>query len=95
MYLTGTKEEFDIWHTQAKQMEGIPPEGKVGYVNGVPAPNNQRTMAVSDPIEHPTIKGLFFWKTMGARFGEVKTEDEVELLGFPVVKRPTGKVTIK
>ncbi len=87
MYLKGTIEEFEVWHATAKELEGIPPEGKVGYVNGVPAPNNQRTTAYSDAIKHPTEE-LYVWKAgaypMG---GELLTLEQVKNLGwFPVVE---------
>ena len=57
----GTLEEFKEWHTAAKIAENIPPEGRIGFVNGVPAPNNQRTFNVADPIQNPDKSNDYYW----------------------------------
>ncbi len=61
MYHRGTLAEFDTWHTAAKISDGIPDEGKIGYVKGVLAPLNQRTMAYSVPVEHPVNADDCIW----------------------------------
>lgn len=61
MYYTGTLEEFNSWHDEVKIAEGIPPEGKIGYVNGLPAPDNQRTYAYSEATLHPQNVNSYIW----------------------------------
>ena len=81
MYVTGTMQDFETWHTIAKIAEGIPPEGRVGFVNGKPAPQNQRTIAVSDPVKHPG-KDEYAWEVMGSPMGQLRTEAEVKQMGY-------------
>lgn len=61
MFHRSTLAEFNAWHKTAMLSEGIPPEGRIGYVNGVLAPDNQRTMAYSDPITHPVNTDDCIW----------------------------------
>ena len=51
MYHIKTLAEFNTWHDVAKASEGIINNGKVGCVNGVLAPDNQKTVAYSKPIQ--------------------------------------------
>jgi hypothetical protein len=42
--------------------ENIPnPEGKIGYVNGQPAPDSQRTTAYSQATQHPLGGDDYVW----------------------------------
>ena len=54
--------------------EGIPPEGRVGFVNKILTPDNQRTMAYSDPIAHPVNKDDYIWY-----YGEYADEEKTSL----------------
>lgn len=61
-YHRGTLEEFNIWHSAAMISDDIPtPNGKIGFVNGKPAPNKQRTVAYSDAILHPSNADDYIW----------------------------------
>lgn len=57
-YHRGTLQEFNDWHEQVKILEGLP---KVGYVNGVPAPQNQQTTEYSIPIQSPDGLDDYIW----------------------------------
>jgi len=61
IYHRGTLEEFNMWHTAVKVSEGITGEGRVGFIQGIPAPNNQRTVAYSVPIQHPNETDDYIW----------------------------------
>ena len=50
MYNRGTLSEFNNWHINIMQIENIP---KIGYINGIPAPQNQHTIAYSETIQNP------------------------------------------
>jgi len=53
-YHRGTFEEFQSWHEAVMEAEGITQEGKIGYINGVPAPERQRTTAYSLAWQYPS-----------------------------------------
>ena len=62
MYYRGTLTEFNTWHEAAMIAENIPtPDGKVGFVRGRPAPDNQRTTAYTNAIAHPTNEDDYIW----------------------------------
>ncbi len=61
MYHKGTLSDFNKWHEAVKVDEGIPPDGRIGFVNGKPAPNNQRTMHYSMPVKHPRDTDSYVW----------------------------------
>ena len=74
-----TIEEFNTAHEAAKILAGLP---KVGFVNGVPAPNNQQTLEVTYAKPHPTNDTVIAYINGGwddsLKVGmEFKTEDEV------------------
>lgn len=60
-YHRGTLEEFNVWHDAVKILEEITSEGKIGFVNGVAAPDNQRTVAYSLKIAHPINDNDYIW----------------------------------
>jgi hypothetical protein len=77
-YNRGTIEEFNLWHQMAMAAENIPTEGRIGFVNGVPAPQNQRTIAYSSAIPHPTGGDDYIWfygKYPDTNKPELSTED--------------------
>lgn len=49
---------FTTWHNTAKIAEGLP---RVGYINGVPAPQNQQTVNYSTPIQNPNGSDDYVW----------------------------------
>ncbi len=62
MYNRGTLEQFNAWHENVMALEGIiPNEGKVGDINGVPAPQSQRTVAYSKAVAHPVNPNDYIW----------------------------------
>ena len=61
MYQRGTLAEFNIWHTAAKTSAGILSGGTIGMVNGVSAPDNQRTMSYSKAEPHPVNVDDYIW----------------------------------
>lgn len=61
MYQRGTLEDFKVWHEKTKQSYGIPPEGMVGYVNGHPAPGNQRTINYTEATQNPDKSNDYIW----------------------------------
>lgn len=60
-YQRGTIAEFNAWHSLAMVAEEIPPEGRIGMVNGIAAPQNQRTMAYSNAIQNPVGGDDYIW----------------------------------
>ena len=78
----GTLEEFTTWHEQVKLSEEIPPEGKIGFVNGIPAPLNQRTMSYSKTIAHPVNNNDYIWYYGDYPSGEELTLEQVQTLGW-------------
>lgn len=58
MYNRGTIEEFNTWHINVKQVEGLP---KMGYINGLPAPQNQETVAYVNAIQNPDNSDDYIW----------------------------------
>lgn len=63
MMYRGTLSEFESWHSDAMQAEGITlPDGKIGYVNGVLAPQNQHTTAYSMAIQNPDKSDDYIWQ---------------------------------
>lgn len=81
-YHRGTLAQFDTWHTAAKTSAGITPEGKVGFVNGVPAPDKQRTIAYSEAIAHPSNVDDYIWPYSDYQDGTVLTADAVKTAGW-------------
>lgn len=83
-YHRGTLEEFNAWHENVKILEGIPIDGKIGNVSGVPAPNNQRTMTYSDPISHPVNEDDYIWGygKYSDENKEILTISDVKILGW-------------
>ena len=81
-YHRGTLEEFNTWHDSAKISANIPHEGKINAISGIPAPDNQRTIAAASAISHPTNQNDYIWifshyeDTQRPKFSleEVKTE---------------------
>ncbi|MDB2415444.1 hypothetical protein N9W34_06705 [Rickettsiales bacterium] len=73
-YNRGTLAEFNIWHDYAMMAEAISASGKVGLVKGVPAPENQRTMAYSVVIKHPVNADDYIWA-----FGDYPHADKDQL----------------
>lgn len=57
-YHRGTLAEFNTWHDTVKTDEGLP---KVGNQNGIPAPQNQQTIAYCDPIPHSVNVDDYIW----------------------------------
>jgi hypothetical protein len=83
-YHRGTWTEFNSWHEAAKLAEGIPPEGKIGFVNGVPAPDNQRTTEYSSAIAHPVNEDYYIW-LFGAypmQGKDVLSDEDVRAVGW-------------
>lgn len=58
--IRGTLQEFTDWHEQVKILEGLP---RIGYVNGIPAPQNQWTTEYSTPIQNPNGSDDYVWET--------------------------------
>jgi len=58
MYHRGTLEQFNNWHEPIKIKEGLP---IMGYVNGVPAPENQWTVAYSSTVKNPNGTDDYIW----------------------------------
>ena len=58
MYNRGTLQQFNLWHNAVKLAESIP---RIGYVNNVPAPQNQGTTAYSDAIQNPDNSNDYIW----------------------------------
>lgn len=83
-YHRGTLDEFDVWYNAVKLSENITVDGKVGFVNGVAAPDNQRTTEYSTPIKHPVNQDEYIWQYGGYRVGNrnVLTKSEVKSLGW-------------
>ena len=61
MYHRGTLAQFNTWHNAVMVKEGIPINGKVGFVNGEPAPQNQRTIAYSSVEANPNALNDYVW----------------------------------
>lgn len=81
----GTLEEFNIWHDAVKIAEGYP---KIGYINGIPAPQNQKTVAYSAAVSHPSNINDYIWADgKYPRIGHsMLSLEEVKVLGwFPVI----------
>ena len=81
MYNKGTLEQFNEWHDRVKILEGITPEGKVGFVDGVPAPDRQRTTAYSQASKHPT-DDIYIWQYGAYPTGETFTSLQVREMGW-------------
>lgn len=62
MYHRGTLAQFNTWHEVAMAAEGITPEGKIGFVDGEPAPQNQRTTAYSSTTQNPDKTDDYVWQ---------------------------------
>ncbi len=76
----GALVEFNTWHDAIKIREDIPAEGKINFVNGVPAPDKQRTTAFSEPIPHPTIEDDYIWDCGGYCAEEPPVFDKEEVM---------------
>lgn len=61
MYHRGSLQEFNAWHDAAKIIENIPAEGRIGYVNDIPAPENERTFSYSYTIQNPNLSDDYIW----------------------------------
>ena len=83
MYNRGTLAQFNIWHEAAMASEEIVlPNGKVGYINGIEAPTNQRTIAYSEAIPHPINNDDYIWDC-GSYPSDIElTIDDVKSLGW-------------
>ena len=82
-YHRGTLEEFNTWHSAAMINDEIPiPDGRIGFVNGIPAPNNQRTVAYSSAVLHPSNAGDYIWAYGDYPDGESLTLIEVKTMGW-------------
>lgn len=63
MYHRGTLAEFNSWHIAAMEAEDIPvPGGKIGFINGVPAPDSQRTTSYSAAIQNLNNSDDYIWQ---------------------------------
>lgn len=82
MYHRGTLEQFNIWHETVKIAEGITPAGKIGYVAGKSAPNNQRTTAYSEAIPHPLNENDYIWQYGNYPESEILTTEDVIAVGW-------------
>jgi hypothetical protein len=60
-YHRGTLSEFNTWHDAAKLAYGIPIGGIIGYVDGKPAPDNERTTAYVNAIHNPDNSDDYIW----------------------------------
>ncbi len=81
MFHRGTIEQFNTWHDAVKVAEGYP---KIGYINGIPAPQNEQTTAYSYAIPHPNNNNDYIWEDgKYPRVGETMlTLAEVKTLGW-------------
>lgn len=61
MYHRGSLQEFTAWHDAAKITENIPAEGRIGYVNGILAPQNERTYIYATVIQNPDLSDDYIW----------------------------------
>jgi len=61
MYHRGTLAQFNTWHIAAKTAYGIPEDGIIGFVDGKPAPENQRTTSYSIAIQNPAGGDDYIW----------------------------------
>ena len=83
MYNRGTLAQFQAWHNTAMAAENIPnPEGKIGYVNGQPAPDSQRTTAYSQTIQHPLGGDDYIWLCGNYCTNKNLDLEQVKLLGW-------------
>jgi len=69
----GTAVQYNTEHAADCALAGIPAEGKVGFVNGVPAPDTQRTMKLYDAFQNPDNSDDYIWRFTG---------DDVATLGW-------------
>ena len=79
----GTLAEFNTWHNAAMISDDIPmPDGRIGFVNGVPAPDNQRTIAYSKAVLHPSNANDYIWTYGDYPDGESLTLTEIKTAGW-------------
>lgn len=93
-YVRGTKDEFESWHTKEKARQGIPPEGKVGEVEGVLSPNTQRTYAITEPVKNPTNSEDIIWKTtidQAPKDKSILTDSDARQLAWEAVETRSGR----
>ena len=79
-YNRGTLAEFTTWHDAAKIAEDIPEGGKIGCVNGIPAPDNQRTMEYSEVIPHTVNADDYIWVYNGYVDGSLPSLTKAEAI---------------
>lgn len=85
-YYRGTLAQFTDWETSCRVTEGIPLDGsgKVNQVNGVDAPNNQKTIEYCKCIPNPNDAQDVMWidsKYPPQGVGTI-THDEAITIGF-------------
>lgn len=54
-YLIFHGTNFENIRQQLNENKGIPPEGRINYYRGEPAPDKPRTMNYVEPSKHPTL----------------------------------------
>lgn len=86
-YYRGTLADFTAWETDCRVSEEIPLDGsgKVGMVNGIPAPLDQKTMSWVGCIPNPNDANDVIWladKYPPVETVESITYDEAVTLGF-------------
>ena len=94
MYHRGTLSQFNSWHATAMAAEGIPPEGKVGYINGEPAPTAQRTVAYSAAIQNPDKSDEYCWLYGKYRAGNINCVNSIPESWLPDYVAPSGSTLI-
>lgn len=78
-YHIGTLAEYTTEHDAIKVRRGIPAGGRIGNVNGVPAPDKPRTTHYSKPIAHPTNADSYIWKFDDFCKGDSQTHTVAEV----------------
>lgn len=93
-YHRGTLAEFDTWHEAAKTSEGIPSEGKIGFIKGVPMPDNQRTTAYSKAKAHPINADDYVWRYSDYPDGgkDNLSKEDVQTAGWFAISLPEDEV---
>lgn len=85
--MIGTIDDFNTWHEIAKEGEGIPSEGRISFINGVAAPDSQRTMAYVEAVKHPEEE-VYAWECMAytnpVNDETIKTLIEIKAMGYKI-----------
>lgn len=82
-YHRGTLAQFNTWHSAAMISDDIPiPDGKIGFVNGIPAPKNQHTIAYSTATLHPSNADDYIWVYGDYPDRESLTLTEIQTAGW-------------